>query len=227
MNRPIPAGDYVEHFDPELPHHRAWLLAVLQRLVGHEPQALEEGGLLRRLWTAHRAGELETAGNASSAPAAVIDIPAAVAVALPLVREFESCKVSAYPDPETGGEPWTIGWGSTTHADGAPVKQGDRISQGQADALLLGRLEHDGQLLAQRIPGWAAMNVNQQAALLSFTYKVVRGAGWFASEGFDTLTQVLRNGELAQVPAALMLYVNPGGPSEAGLRRRRKAEAAL
>ena len=29
------------------------------------------------------------------------------------------------------------------------------------------------------------------------------------------------------MPAALMLYVNPGGPSEAGLRRRRKAEAAL
>jgi GH24 family phage-related lysozyme (muramidase) len=25
----------------------------------------------------------------------------------------------------------------------------------------------------------------------------------------------------------MMLYVNPGGPSEAGLRRRRKAEGAL
>ena len=40
MNQPIPAGDYVEHFDPELPHHRAWLLAVLEQLVAHEPQAL-------------------------------------------------------------------------------------------------------------------------------------------------------------------------------------------
>jgi hypothetical protein len=28
MSGPIPAGDYVEHFDPELAHHRAWLLAV-------------------------------------------------------------------------------------------------------------------------------------------------------------------------------------------------------
>ena len=42
-----------------------------------------------------------------------------------------------------------------------------------------------------------------------------------------TLTKRLQAGELEQVPAALMLYVNPGGPSEAGLRRRRKAEAAL
>jgi hypothetical protein len=36
MSRSIPAGDYVEHFDPDLSHHRAWLLAVLERLVAHE-----------------------------------------------------------------------------------------------------------------------------------------------------------------------------------------------
>ena len=36
MSRSIPAGDYVEHFDPELAHHRAWLQAVLERLVAHE-----------------------------------------------------------------------------------------------------------------------------------------------------------------------------------------------
>jgi hypothetical protein len=90
MNHPIPAGDYVEHFDPELPHHRAWLLAVLEQLVAHEPQALEEGGTLRRLWTAHQAA-------AGAGPAPVADIPAAVAVALPLVKEFEGCRLEAYP----------------------------------------------------------------------------------------------------------------------------------
>jgi len=57
MSRSIPACDYVEHFDPELPHHRAWLLAVLEHLVAHEPQALQEGGTLRRLWTADQAAE--------------------------------------------------------------------------------------------------------------------------------------------------------------------------
>ena len=56
MSRSIPAADYVEHFDPELAHHRAWLLAVIERLVVYEPQALEEGGTLRRLWMAHQAG---------------------------------------------------------------------------------------------------------------------------------------------------------------------------
>jgi len=208
MSRAIPASDYVEHFDPELAHHRAWLLAVLEQLVAHDPQALAEGGTLRRLWIAHQ----QTA-------------PAAVTVALPLVKEFEGCRLTAYPDPETGAEPWTIGWGSTRYADGARVRPGDRISQALADALLVGRLERDCQLLAQRIPGWAGLNVNQQAALLSFTYNC--GPDWYGSQGFGTLTRHLRNRELSQVPAALMLYVNPGGPSEAGLRRRRKAEAAL
>ncbi|MCS5698442.1 glycoside hydrolase family protein [Cyanobium sp. FGCU-52] len=217
MNHPIPAGDYVEHFDPELPHHRAWLLAVLEQLVAHEPQALEEGGTLRRLWTAHQAA-------AGAGPAPVADIPAAVAVALPLVKEFEGCRLEAYPDPETGGEPWTIGWGSTTYGDGSPVKQGDRISQELADALLAGRLERDWRSLRDCIPVYKALTTNQQAALLSFTYNC--GPNWFGT-GFSTLTKALQAGALEQVPAALMLYVNPGGPTEAGLRRRRKAEGAL
>ena len=51
MSRSIPPTAYVEHLDPELSHHRAWLLAVLEQLVCHDPQALEEGGTLRRLWT--------------------------------------------------------------------------------------------------------------------------------------------------------------------------------
>jgi hypothetical protein len=69
MSGPIPAGDYVEHFDPGLPHHRAWLLAVLEQLVAHEPQALEEGGTLRRLLTAHQAG-------VAPSPAPSLPVPA-------------------------------------------------------------------------------------------------------------------------------------------------------
>ncbi|CAK6691876.1 hypothetical protein VB734_00240 [Synechococcus sp. BA-124 BA4] len=86
------------------------------------PQALEEDGTLRPLWSAHQAG-------AGAGPAPVADIPAVVAVALPLVNEFEGCRLTAYPDPETGGDPWTIGWGTTTYINGTPVKVGDTISQ--------------------------------------------------------------------------------------------------
>ena len=71
MSRTIPAGDYVEHFDPELPHHRAWLLAVLEQLVAHEPQALEEGGTLRRLWTAHQEATSSASPPSPAPPAAI------------------------------------------------------------------------------------------------------------------------------------------------------------
>ncbi len=42
-----------------------------------------------------------------------------------LIQEFEGCAkkqldgpILAYPDPGTGGDPWTIGWGSTGPAAG-------------------------------------------------------------------------------------------------------------
>ena len=32
---------------------------------------------------------------------------------LKLTEQFEGCRLEAYPDPATGGEPWTIGYGHT------------------------------------------------------------------------------------------------------------------
>ena len=231
----VPTSNYVSHYDPAKSHHRAWLQAVLDRLLALDPAALVEGSELRDLWKAAvetkapkaQAPEAQAPRSWPEKPATVTALPPAVAVALPLVKEFEGCKLSAYPDPETGAEPWTIGWGSTAYGDGAPVNQGDRISQEQADALLHTRLIHDATELAAVLPpqSWQALNVNQRAALLSFSYNC--GPHWFGSAGYTTLTRHIRTQEWEQVPAALMLYVNPGGPSEAGLRRRRKAEAAL
>jgi len=160
MSRPIRAADYVEHFDPELAHHRAWLQAVLEHLVAHEPQALEEGGVLRVLWKA--AVETKAPQARPEKPATATDLPAAIAVAFHLVKEFEGCQLSAYPDPETGAYPWTIGCGSTTYKDGTPVKAGDTISQELADALLERRLARDWSLLVKLVPGWRQFNVNQQ-----------------------------------------------------------------
>ena len=203
--------DYVKFFDKSLSHHREWLHAVLTKLVAADPGALAEGGELWRIWRG-RTGPV-------MAPAQV------AGRALPQVKEFEGCKLEAYPDPETGGEPWTIGWGTTTYATGKPVKEGDVITQEVANALLFARLEEDCVTITGRVEGWDRLNLNQRAALLSFTYNV--GPNWFGSQGFDTITKALSEGRLADVPAAMMLYVNQGGPSEAGLRRRRKAEGAL
>jgi GH24 family phage-related lysozyme (muramidase) len=206
MNPPLLR--YALHTKEGDPRHKAFWDALERLLSPEQQKRLEIGGDIREATWSKPESHL-----------------AAVALALPLVKEFEGCELRAYPDPETGAEPWTIGWGSTRYADGRPVQRGDRIEQEQADALLASRLERDGQLLAQRIPGWAHLSAHQQAALLSFTYNC--GPNWYGSEGFATLSRRLREGALEQVPAALELYVNPGGPSEAGLRRRRRAEGAL
>jgi hypothetical protein len=76
-----------------LDHHRAWLLAVLERLEAHKPQALEVGGSLPQLWSAPPAEALAVA--AVAAAASVTDRFNAVALALPLVQEFEGCELIA------------------------------------------------------------------------------------------------------------------------------------
>ena len=75
-----------------------------------------------------------------------------VALALPLIRSFEDCKMEAYPDPGTGGEPITIGWGSTTYANGNRVRPGDTITQQKADELLDIRVRNDLLFLQKVIP---------------------------------------------------------------------------
>ena len=148
-----------------------------------------------------------------------------VELALPLIKEFEGCRLTAYPDPGTGGEPWTIGWGSTSYASGSRVMPGDTITQARADQLLEARVRQDELQLAKTIPAWASMTAHQRAALLSFTYNV--GSNWYGSSGFNTITARVMDAQFDRVPDALMLYVNPGTPVEAGLRRRRDAEGRL
>ena len=52
--------------------------------------------------------------------------------ALTLIRQWEGCRLSAYPDPASGGEPWTIGYGHT----GPEVTAGLTISREQAERWL-------------------------------------------------------------------------------------------
>jgi lysozyme len=48
-----------------------------------------------------------------------------------LIKQFEGYSSKAYPDPATGGAPWTIGYGTTKG-----VKPGMIITAGQAEKML-------------------------------------------------------------------------------------------
>ena len=146
-------------------------------------------------------------------------------VGIDLIKEFEGCHLNAYPDPKTGREPITIGWGSTRDFNGSYFKMGRTITQKYADTLLIFDLENRFLPSLQKIPYWSEMNDNQRGALLSFAYNL--GANFYGASGFNTITRRLKNKEWNLVPDALYFYRNPGSNVEAGLARRRKAEGKL
>jgi len=147
------------------------------------------------------------------------------APAVSLIAEFEGFVDHAYPDPASGGEPWTIGYGFTTNRDGRPVQPGETISRAAADSQLQQGVQDCATHLGATIPFWSEMAADQQCALISFAWNL--GIDFYGSAGFDTISRDLRDKAWNQVPDALMLYCDPGSAVEAGLRRRRQAEGDL
>ncbi|WP_438983582.1 glycoside hydrolase family protein [Vulcanococcus sp.] len=147
------------------------------------------------------------------------------APALKLIKDFEGCHLSAYPDPLSGGDPWTIGYGTTRYFDGRKVQRGDQITVVDADELLRGEVGSIAIKLRSTVPHWSEMNQGQRCSLISFAYNL--GPSFMGAGGFETISRCLRDRLWDQVPAALQLYRNPGTNVEAGLLRRRKAEGQL
>ena len=154
-------------------------------------------------------------------PSAFVDYDSAIK----LIKEFEGCHLSAYPDPLHGWEVATIGYGTTRYSDGRKVQQGDKITVIDADQLLRVEVERIAEKLRATIPFWSAMSTSKQCSLISFAYNL--GAGFYGSAGFETISKCLRDKDWARVPAVMELYRNPSSSVEAGLLRRRRAEGAL
>ncbi len=141
-----------------------------------------------------------------------------------LICEFEGFRPTVYNDGV--GVP-TIGYGSTFYLDGRKVAWGDPpVTEPEARKMMEAIAEKDfWNVISHTIPYWEEMNDNQRSALLSFAYNL--GAHFYGSGGFNTISACLREHAWNEVPEALMLYINPGSPVEAGLRRRRAAEGEL
>ncbi len=134
-----------------------------------------------------------------------------------LIKEFEGRKLTAYLCP---ANVWTIGYGHTTAAGPPIVRQGMRITEEEADAILrrdLVRYENGVERLV-KVP----LNQSQFDALVSFCFNVGEGA-----LGKSTLLRRLNRGEYDSVPSELMKWTRGGGKELTGLVRRRRAEAKL
>jgi GH24 family phage-related lysozyme (muramidase) len=144
--------------------------------------------------------------------------------ALDIIAEFEGFVPTVYDDGV--GVP-TIGYGSTFYLDGRKVAWGDPpITETEARDMMEEICEKDfWNVISCEVPYWEDMNDNQRSALCSFAYNL--GANFYGSPGFNTISGCLKEKRWDDLPAALMLYVNPGSAVEAGLKRRRKAEGEL
>lgn len=131
-----------------------------------------------------------------------------------LIKQFEGMELKAYPDPGSGGEPWTIGIGHT-----GGVRPGDVITEARAEQLLrqdVGRFEKAVNKLAPRT------TQNQFDAMVSLAFNV--------GEGNLAKSSVIRKhnaGDFAGAAQSFALWNKAAGRVMAGLTRRRAAEASL
>jgi lysozyme len=141
-----------------------------------------------------------------------------------LIKHFEGCAkkqpdgtFAAYPDPATGGDPWTIGWGAT----GADIVKDLVWTQAQCDK----RFETDIALFAKRLAGLLTTGTtgkHQFDALLGFAYNV----GVTNLRGSTLLRRHLA-GETAAAKAEFHKWNKAAGKVMTGLTKRRAAEAEL
>lgn len=138
---------------------------------------------------------------------------------LNLTKHFEGCKLTAYPDPGTGDEPWTIGWGDTS-LNGKAVKKGDTVTQEEADNMLVARLNDFGTRVAAllRVP----VTQNQFDALVDFAYNV--GVGNLMN---STLLKKLNAKDFQGAADQFPLWNKAAGKVLPGLTARRMAERTL
>jgi lysozyme len=138
---------------------------------------------------------------------------------------FESCKLTAYPDPGSkDGKPWTIGWGHT----GPEVVKGLVWAQAQADAAFvadIARFEREVLSLV-KVP----LTQGQFDALVLFAYNV--GSDIDADTiaeglGDSTLLRKLNARDYAGAALEFRKWNKNDGKVMRGLVRRRAAEECL
>ncbi len=141
-----------------------------------------------------------------------------------LIQEFEGCakkqpdgSFTAYPDPGTGGDPWTIGWGST----GPDIKKGVVWTQQQCDDRFTSHLGEFAEKVS-KILGSTPTRQNQFDAMVSFAYNV-----GVANLSASTLLKKHKARDYKGAAAEFARWNKAAGKVMAGLTRRRAAEAKL
>lgn len=137
-----------------------------------------------------------------------------------LIKKYEGCSLVAYKCP---ANKYTIGWGSTTYADGTPVQEGDKIDQATANQLfdvMIEKFEKQTRLI---LGDTLCATLSKEAidALISFAYNC--GTNALAK---STLLKRIKESKtnLEEIEKQWLRWNKAGGKELAGLTRRRKEE---
>lgn len=136
--------------------------------------------------------------------------------AIDLIKEFEGCKLNAYPDPASGGAPWTIGFGTT----GSGISEGTTWTQEQADDALESRVESIANFVNRQLMVKATNN--QVCAMTCLAYNI--GIGNFAH---SSLLKAFNLSDFYTAANDFLQWNHAGGIVMEGLTRRRQAERTL
>lgn len=137
-------------------------------------------------------------------------------MAINLAKQFEGCKLEAYPDPEYGWRVATVGFGAT----GPSITQGTVWTQAQADADLQYRMSGVGNHIDSLVT--IPIGDEQKAALCDLAYNI--GLGAFGS---STLLRMLNGHNMQGAADQFLVWNKSNGVVLDGLVNRRKAERAM
>lgn len=135
------------------------------------------------------------------------------------ITEREGLRLKAYPDPATGGEPWTIGVGHTSAAGPPTVKRGMTITAALADQILTRDLAIFEKAVNEAVT--VSLSQGEFDALVSLAFNI--GSGAFKK---STLVKELNKGNRYGAANEILRWDKAGGKKLKGLTKRREAERA-
>ena len=91
------------------------------------------------------------------------------------LRRDEGLRLHAYPDPLSGAEPWTIGYGHT----GADVGAGLVWTPAEAETALIADIARACERLDRNAPWWRGLDDVRQDVLANMVFNI----GWLSAAG--------------------------------------------
>ena len=136
------------------------------------------------------------------------------------IARHEGLRLKAYPDPATGGEPWTIGYGHTSAAGLPKVYRGMVITKERAREILA----NDLVKFENAVENCLTVNPtqNQFDAMVSLCFNI--GPANFAK---SSVLKFHNGRQFEKAAGAFALWNKAAGKVMAGLTARRAAERAL